>query len=1262
MGSNNKYCIICGAKIEGTCTDKCTETFHRFKSNQYPKYINGFCNACGKPHELKKGFNDVVQHRHKECYTSYTPPYKKSAQFDSKEDAYIQSDIELPTDYKSYLVHPEDDNISIICQDNEIKNDINSFEIQEQSMQDNVISNQNLLEENDFLKIDAKTLDSLIDFEVAEPDTCITKPYESTNVDTKYDSKDLISNFQNAIKQEIEALKNNNHESGMTFSSGEKVHSTAEKSIYRFLFKEKSFSIPDDQPVTLVIENKKYNAEVISVDSDGFNVALSIDLGEFIARIKLVKSNTMLLEILNEKFDKIKHGELSINSKGCLKLFGSSSSNSFSKPLSNPDLSLYDFKLNTEQEAALKSSLSQEVTFIWGPPGTGKTRVLSIILDQLVRANKKVLLVSHTNLAVDEILLKYLDIQSTNNTIELGKVVRYGTPAKMDSALNNLLIENIIEFKEKKNYAQIDRLEKDIEYLQALHDAIYNNSDIQKIISKFEELTLAEKKYFSHINEVETKIKEDDLKISKLNTKLAEEKSNFEKYKNKSFLKRMIIPDSEKRMNNAIYSTENKIQKQTVKRNELQNKLSILSDKLSPITEHKSKLDSAISEVATDLNISSNILSSSKSFLNEKNRIVHEINSSSASIQKLKEELESSKQSILSNASVVGCTLTKAYLSNDILQKQFDIMILDEASMAQLPAVFLVAGLVSKSHYVIAGDFKQLPPIATGNSVDVKTWLKRDIFAQAGIEHHVNYSIDDSRLVMLREQYRMHEDIANLINHPMYHGKLFTSKFTSNEMSDVSAHSPFNNHPVVFMDTSEINPWCQITPFKSRINNYSAFLSVRLTKIALEDGIQNVGIVTPYKEQAKLIKDYIDDEKLPSERVTAATIHKFQGNEKDCVIFDVVDSYPNKKGRLLSGSFSNSDAGKLINVAVSRAKGKFIVIGNGEYITHNFDEKDALSHLIDDIKQSGKTVNSKGIVPSYFDKKIEDRLFTSNGSEIQSDEKDKRYNEISFYRIFEEELQKAEKRVVIFSPFVARRRLSTLMGAFRLLVDKGVKVYIITQNPKLYAKSVEETEMLIENIRKSGIDVIIASGKVGLHPKMHEKIALIDEHVFFDGSLNILSQSDSSEQMNTTRSIKVIKNLIKYFRIEKIIQLYESQNVGSKTIRRKMNASKIQVSLLESIGKAIQFNMEVEKCPNCNSPLALTLDDDGLYWTCLKDLKNGFMIRKSVPHEIITKSVRSMDLSCDRCKKGNMRYKIGQYGPFLSCNRYPECEYSMDLV
>ena len=221
-------------------------------------------------------------------------------------------------------------------------------------------------------------------------------------------------------------------------------------------------------------------------------------------------------------------------------------------------------------------------------------------------------------------------------------------------------------------------------------------------------------------------------------------------------------------------------------------------------------------------------------------------------IERIEEEITVGKSEIFDKARVIGCTLTKSYIDRSIYTRHFDVMILDEASMASLPSVFFAAGLASQ--YVISGDFRQLPPIARSNAASAKKWLKRDIFEQSGITDSVNNRREDSRLVMLREQYRMHPKIAGIINDKMYNGQLVTNEQTAIDRDQIAALFPFEGQSVVICDTSNVNPWSSYSASGSKMNLYSALLSAKLAEMAIEGGLKSVGIITPYKQQVKVIE------------------------------------------------------------------------------------------------------------------------------------------------------------------------------------------------------------------------------------------------------------------------------------------------------------------------------------------------------------------------------------------------------------------------
>ena len=117
-----------------------------------------------------------------------------------------------------------------------------------------------------------------------------------------------------------------------------------------------------------------------------------------------------------------------------MKLFGFNQPASFT-PIPLDEQKLGAFNPNCEQEIAIRKALSQEITFIWGPPGTGKTKTLASILGLLISAGKKILLTANTNAAVDEILKKFLEDKENVSFAQEGKIIRLGIPTFEDEKM-----------------------------------------------------------------------------------------------------------------------------------------------------------------------------------------------------------------------------------------------------------------------------------------------------------------------------------------------------------------------------------------------------------------------------------------------------------------------------------------------------------------------------------------------------------------------------------------------------------------------------------------------------------------------------------------------------------------------------------------------------------------------------------------------------------------------------------------------------------
>lgn len=118
------------------------------------------------------------------------------------------------------------------------------------------------------------------------------------------------------------------------------------------------------------------------------------------------------------------------------------------------------------------------------------------------------------------------------------------------------------------------------------------------------------------------------------------------------------------------------------------------------------------------------------------------------------------------------------------------------------------------------------------------------------------------------------------------------------------------------------------------------------------------------------------------------------------------------------------------------------------------------------------------------------------------------FDEKRFFEKFIEDLNRANSEVIIESPFSTEKRVNKLDTAFRRLVDKGIKTYVILKHSSLLDPQLaSQTELVTKYFENIGIQVLLTSNN------HHRKLAIIDRKILWEGSLNILSQSDSREIM-----------------------------------------------------------------------------------------------------------------------------------------------------
>jgi hypothetical protein len=312
----------------------------------------------------------------------------------------------------------------------------------------------------------------------------------------------------------------------------------------------------------------KTNGKVLSSEGRGIILGLEKNLGDLITDAYLLHDPWELLEQLIERLDDIKKSK-----QKRLRI----------KRLMNPSMETKHpvEKITSNVHELVLRSKYNPVTYVWGPPGTGKTYTLARTAANKYFQKKKVLILSHSNQAVDVLMGELTDFIKRKKRFREGDVLRYGgnigeTMADHQDITTNLLIE-------KKD----PRLAQDRERLVEERRSL--KLDLADSFSKRDS---------DHLLELETKI------------------------------------------------------------------------------------------------------------------------------ARLLEKIRKKEVQLVKDAFIVGATLAKAASDSAVYELEYDVVILDEASMAYVPQAAFAAALGKR--VIICGDF--MPPIASSRDPLVAKWLKEDVF------------------------------------------------------------------------------------------------------------------------------------------------------------------------------------------------------------------------------------------------------------------------------------------------------------------------------------------------------------------------------------------------------------------------------------------------------------------------------------------------------------------------------------------------------
>lgn len=472
----------------------------------------------------------------------------------------------------------------------------------------------------------------------------------------------------------------------------------------------------------------------------------------------------------------------------------------------------------------------------------------------------------------------------------------------------------------------------------------------------------------------------------------------------------------------------------------------------------------------------------------------------------------------------------------NLIPEYIDLELIDEAG--QILPHNLVSAIYRAKKAVIVGDVNQIEPIYNNVSNEFHQYQKSigekfdDIKIESNsIQALANKNTDilnDDNNIILNDHYRCEENIINFSNENVYLNRL-------NMHIQNNKDKPFYNNMIALDVRGKKDQ-------NENLNKVEVESCIKVVNYIREQNEKepSIAIITPFKKQKKEIENEL--KKKGVENVKVGTVHSFQGQEKDYIIFSsVIDSIEKKSSIDFIGKKCN-----MLNVAVTRAKKQFIYLGNlnvamqaENYITKlvKYINKNGLVYSLYNIDEISTSNNLNEEIYKILqpELKLENdniglyiKQYVKNG--IITDAK-------KHYEFLRYVIKNTKKEIYIMSPFIRTNVINNeFLEDIRKLKEKDCKIKIIfgykkgnknVSNEKELARELKITNSLgfatqeeVEKIAKEMYKIIGRENFI-YAPPTHAKILIIDNKYMCIGSHNWLSnagkQNDSERQKEATR-------------------------------------------------------------------------------------------------------------------------------------------------
>ncbi|XP_048231885.1 uncharacterized protein LOC8275336 isoform X1 [Ricinus communis] len=620
--------------------------------------------------------------------------------------------------------------------------------------------------------------------------------------------------------------------------------------------------------------------------------------------------------------------------------------------------------LNVSQTEALLACLHKmqcnhksSVELIWGPPGTGKTKTVSMLLSLLLRMKCRTLTCAPTNVAIKEVATRVLKLvtesQRTGSGADaliysVGNILLFGNSErlKLDSAIEEIYLDY--------------RVEKLIECFAPLTGWCHC---LTSTIDFFEDCI---SQYFIFLENEMIKEKENNHE-SKNKEKEFRNVANVSNQGNKSFLEfarerflSTALPLKRCALSLCIHIPESYILKHNV--DNIVSLVGLLGTFGTLLFR-----DDVISEDLQELFSRPDLVEDSSQGFAEvllllclkRDECLLLLKTVCNSLRKLDLPSAMSKGSIVKfcfrTASLIFCTASSSYKLHSLEIEPLDLLVIDEAAQLKECESAIPLQIAGIRHAILIGDECQLPAMVE-SVVSGEAGFGRSLFERLSTLGHSKHLLD--------MQYRMHPFISRFPN----------SRFYFNQILDASnvKCKVYEKHP---LPGPMFGPYSFINVFdgreemdnighswKNMVEVAIVLKIVRRLHKAWNGSNKNltIGVISPYAAQVNAIRDKLNKkyEDIYGFSVKVRSVDGFQGGEEDIIILSTVRA--NSGGAV--GFLSNPQR---INVALTRARHCLWILGNERTLINSdsiwkelvFDAKQRQCFFnVDEDKELAKTI------------------------------------------------------------------------------------------------------------------------------------------------------------------------------------------------------------------------------------------------------------------------------------------------------------------